>query len=160
MKTFNKIILLTLGVCTLLINSAFSQDSNTIVLPTDGPKRLTFESGILFDQQTVELHPAKSLEFVLQHRFGSTENGITDLYGIYGAANISFGLNYNLTDRIMVGFSTVKFHKLQNFQYKVKLFNETKSGSIPVSISWYGNAVIDGREKATFGMDYKFSSRM
>ena len=67
MKTFYKILLLTLGVFTLLINSAFSQDSNTIILPTDGPKRLTFESGILFDQQTVQMQPAKSLELTIFH---------------------------------------------------------------------------------------------
>jgi hypothetical protein len=160
MKNFHKTCLITLGIFTLLINNAFSQDSNTITLPTDGPKRLTFEGGMLFDQQTVQMQPAKSMEMIICHRFGSMENGVKDLYGIYGAANIAVGMNYNLTDRIQVGFTTVKFHKLQNFQYKVKLFNETKSGSIPVSIVWYGNAVIDGREKTTFGTDYKFSNRM
>ena len=166
MKTLHKISLLTLGIFTLLINNVFSQDSTVvdttavIALPTDGPKRQTFESGILFDQQTVQMQPAKSLEFILIHRFGSIENGITDLYGIYAAANISFGLNYNLTDRIMVGFQTVKYNKLQDFQYKVKLVDETKSGSVPVSIAWFGNVVIDGRSEETFGTDYKFSSRM
>jgi hypothetical protein len=166
MKTIYKTFI-ALGIFTLFINSAFSQDTNVvavdtnaIVLPTDGPKRLTFESGLLFDQQTVQMQPSKTLEFVLYHRFGSLENGVTDLWGIYGAANISFGLNYNLTDYLMVGFNTVKYNKLQNFQYKLKLLSETKSGSIPVSVVWYGNVVIDGRDETTFGTDYKFTSRL
>jgi hypothetical protein len=160
MKTRSKIIILSVAVYTLLISSAYSQDSNTVTLPTDGPKRLTFESGILFDEQTVQMQPSKTLEFVLQHRFSSIENGITDLFGIYGAANVSVGLNYNPTDYLMVGFHTVKNRKLQNFQYKVKLLSETKSGKIPVSVVWYGNVVIDARDKEIFGMDYKFSSRL
>lgn len=160
MKTKFKIIILTVAVYTLLISSAYSQDSNVITLPSDGPKRLTFESGLLFDQQTVQMQPSKTLEFVLQHRFSSIENGITDLYGIYGTANISIGLNYSPTDYLTVGFSTIKNRKLQDFQYKVKLLSETKSGSIPVSIVWYGNVVIDARDKALFGMDFKFSKRL
>jgi hypothetical protein len=159
MKTRFKISILAV-VYTLLISSVYSQDSNVVTLPTDGPKRLTFESGILFDQQTVQMQPSKTLEFVLQHRFSSISNGITDLFGIYGAANVSIGLNYNLTDYLMVGFSTVKTRKLQDFQYKVKLLSETKSGSMPISVVWFGNVVIDAREKTNFGMDYTFSSRL
>jgi hypothetical protein len=160
MKTRFRILILTVSVYTLLLTNVYSQDSNAVALPTDGPKRLTFESGILFDQQTVQMQPSKTLEFVLQHRFSSIENGITDLFGIYGTANISLGLNYNLTDYLMVGFHTVKNRKLQNFQYKVKLLSETKSGSMPVSVVWFGNVVIDAREKTIFGMDYTFSSRL
>jgi len=160
MKTRFKIIIITIAVYTLLISNVYSQDSNVIVLPTDGPKRLTFESGLLFDQQTVQMQPSKTLEFVLQHRFSSIENGITDLYGIYGTANISFGLNYSPTDYLTVGFSTIKNHKLQDFQYKVKLLSETKSDKVPLSIVWYGNVVIDARDKALFGLDYKFASRL
>lgn len=160
MKTFYKLFILTVVIFTFSVNAAFSQDSTAKAKPSNEPKELTFESGVLFDQQTVQMQPAKSLEMLIFHRFASIENGITDLYGIYGAANILVGANYYITNRIMVGFNTVKFHKLQNFQYKVKLLSETQSGSIPVSVVWYGNAVIDGRDKTTFGMDYKFSSRM
>jgi len=47
-----------------------------------------FESGIFIDNQTVEIPPAKTLEFVLQHRFGTIQNGWSDLAGI-GALQIS-----------------------------------------------------------------------
>ena len=43
------------------------------------PVRSTFESGILIDQQTNNIPTANTLELLIQHKFGTIQNGITDL---------------------------------------------------------------------------------
>ena len=56
----------------------------------DFPVNATFESGLLIDAQTVVIPEAKTLEMIIQHKFGTLEKGRTDLWGIYGSANIRF----------------------------------------------------------------------
>jgi hypothetical protein len=56
-------------------------------------------------------------------------------------------------DRISVGFGTTKFDRLQDFNWKVELLKQTRSGRVPVNISYYGNFVIDARKKENFALD-------
>ena len=122
------------------------------------PVRSPFETGLLIDNQTIVSPVAKTLLLEIHHRFSSVSNGFTDLYGIYGASNIRLGLKYGLTDRLMIGFGTEKYHKLQEFQLKYSILHQTRSGNIPVAVSFYGNMVIDARSKDKFGVEENFKS--
>jgi hypothetical protein len=124
------------------------------------PVRAPFESGILIDNQTVVIPTAKTLEFLIQHRFGTIENGITDLYGIYAAgANVRMGLNYSLRDNLMVGIGTTKNKKMQDIQVKWNVFPQTRDNKFPVAVTLYGNMALDCRSKEVFEDSYKFSNR-
>ena len=128
--------------------------------PDNSPAKPAFESGLLFDQQTSNMQQPNTLEFVMQHRFGTVENGLSkDLYGIWGAANIRLGLNYTLFPKLMVGWGTTKFKKAQDFQVKYNLFRQTRSNSMPVTVTLYGNWQIDCREDSYFGEEYQFTNR-
>ncbi len=120
------------------------------------PVRSTFETTQLIDNQTVMSPFAKQLQLNIIHRFGVVSNGVTDLFGLYAPSNIRMGLNYGITDRIMVGVGTTKDYKLQDLNWKVALIQQNRSGSVPVSVSYYGNAVIDASNKANFGNPDRF----
>lgn len=135
--------------------TVFSQDAKT----EDKPVRFAWNSEILIDNQSPMMQNAKTLQFNIHHRFGTFENGITDLYGVYAPSNIRIGLNYGITDWLNVGFGTEKNNKMQELMWKVKLLKQTQSWRIPVDLTYVGNAVIDGRDEEVFGVNYSFSNR-
>lgn len=120
------------------------------------PVRSTFETTQLIDNPTVTGPFAKQLQLNIIHRFGVVKNGITDLFGLYAPSNIKMGLNYGITDRIMVGIGTTKNYKLQDLNWKVALLQQNRGGSVPVSVSYFGNFVIDASNKANFGEPSRF----
>jgi hypothetical protein len=119
----------------------------------DKPERPAFESNFLIDNPTDKLYLKNSLEVVFQHRFGTISGGENDLLGIYGAANIRIGVAYTLHERVQIGFGTEKNRKLQDFNLKLGLLQQTRSGRIPVNVSYYGNVAIDARKKENFALD-------
>jgi hypothetical protein len=121
--------------------------------------RAPFESGICMDVQTVAVPPAKTLEFVLQHRFGTIQNDWSDLFGIWGASNIRMGLNYSITSNLMVGFGTTKNNRLQDLQVKYTFMHQ-RDGGFPLTISYYGDLSLNATNKTNFGKDYKFNDRL
>ena len=123
------------------------------------PVYMPFESGQLIDQQTVYIPDHKTLEFVLEHRFGSIENGFEDMFGLYAPSNIRMGLNYSLTNDVMIGFGVTKTRKLTDFRLKWNVLKQTRSDNIPFTVSLYGNFGIDGRNAEVFGLDYRFQNR-
>jgi len=144
-----KLILLGIAVLiTSVYTSSFAQDTEET---PDYPVRNPFETGTLIDNQT-PLTPYKGMiEFQIYHRFGTVKNGISDLYGIYAPSNIRLGLNYGVTDKIMVGIGTTKDYKLQDIQWKYNFLQQTRSGKVPVFLTYYGNMVIDARADENFG---------
>ena len=132
--------------------SLFAQEEEVDNRPVRNP----FESSILIDNHTVVSPVKGGLEFQIHHRFGVVSNGITDLFGIYGPSNIRMGFNYGITDKIMVGIGSTKDYKLQDLQWKYAIIRQTRSGSIPVSVSYYGNMVVDARHKDNFGPKEEF----
>lgn len=121
---------------------------------------LTYESGMIIDNQTSYIPTAKTLEFVIQHRFGSMENGLSDFFGIYGTANTRLALNYSIMDWLQVGFGTTKNYKLQDFSLKANLLKQSRDNKSPVDVTYYGNFSIDARDETYFGEDYKFGNRV
>jgi hypothetical protein len=130
-----------------------AQEEADTVKVVDKPERPAFESNFLIDNPTDKLYLKNSLEVVFQHRFGTISGGENDLLGIYGAANIRIGLAYTLHERLQVGFGTEKNRKLQDFNWKVGLLRQTRSGSVPLNVSYYGNFTIDARKRENFALD-------
>lgn len=114
------------------------------------PVRFTFGTGVLIDNQTIESPYKGGLELQIHHRFSLIEN-YHNLFGIYGAANTRLGLNYGITDRLMLGVGTTKDYKLQDIQWKYNILHQTEDNSVPVSLSYYGNIVLDLRKEDAFG---------
>ena len=124
------------------------------------PVRPGFESGAIMDGQTTYIPTAKTMEFMMQHRFAPMGNGIKDLFGIYGpGANIRLGMNYSITDYIMVGYGIMKYNMVSDFQLKVNILKQTRNNKIPLDVTFYGNLAIDGQNESRYGMNYSFANR-
>ena len=159
--TIKKIILGILFFFSGLVVAFAQEASDTATAqPVKKPlEKKAFESGIFMDYQTVDLPPAHTLEFVLEHRFGNIQNGIADIYGLWGASNIRLGLNFTPTKNLMVGLGTTKNHMVQDLQLKYTFLRQRKGG-FPLTIGYYGNFAIDATPRANFGKDYKFTDRI
>ncbi len=142
------------GLVLLPINLKAQDDE-----PDNRPVREPFSGSLLADQQTI-LTPYKGgLELIIHHRFGTMENGLQNLAGIYAPSNIRLGLHYGITDKLMIGWGTEKNNKLQELEVKYNIFNQTRSGSKPVALAYYFNAALDSRDAVQFGENYAFTNR-
>ena len=114
------------------------------------PVRFTFGTTILIDNHTVATPYKGGLELEIHHRFSLIEN-YHNLFGIFGSANTRIGMNYGITDRLMIGAGTTKDYKLQDIQWKYLILQQTEDNSVPVSLSYYGNILADLRKEDAFG---------
>jgi hypothetical protein len=99
------------------------------------------------------LVPAKgTFEFMIQHRFGTVSNGVTDFWGLYAPSNIRLGLAYSLFNNFgfgvlkgpfSIGIGTTKDNRIQDVNVKYGFLQQTRNGRIPVSITYYANAAIE-----------------
>ena len=141
-------------ILSLFLSPLFAQEESK-ALEESKPVRFTFGTTILIDNHTVATPYKGGLELEIHHRFSLIEN-IHNLYGIYGAANTRLGLNYGITDRLMIGAGTTKDYKLQDIQWKYLILQQTEDNSMPVSLSYYGNIVADLRKEEEFGPSESF----
>ncbi len=135
--------ILILFILGFALHSSFAQDEASPVF--------AFQDGILIDAQTTHMQDARTLEFVIQHKFGSLENGKSDLWGIYApGANVRLGLNYVLMKNLQIGAGITKKNMYTDFNAKYLVFQQKTSG-MPVSVALFGNVAIDGRNAETIG---------
>lgn len=146
----NIIFIILLSFSSML---SFAQDVTTEAAGAkekDYPVSATFESGYLIDAQTVVIPDKKTLEMVMQHKFGTIENGHSNLWGIYGSANIRLGLNYVPCKNVQIGAGITKRYMTTDLNAKWTVLQQTRKNSMPVSVTLYGNIGIDGRNISAF----------
>jgi len=141
-------------VFSLISTLSFAQDAatdSTGVDEKDKPVRSPFESGYLIDAQTTVIPNAHTLEMIIQHKFGTIENGKSDLFGIYAAgANIRLGLNYVPVKNFQIGIGLTKKYMATDLSAKWTIIQQTRKGTNPLAIAVYGNMAIDGRNISAF----------
>jgi len=147
MKNYIKILLVLLLFPILAI--AQDDDTKDSTKVKEAIERPAFESATLIDNATNVLFDKNTLEVQMQHRFGEINGDKNDLAGIYGAANIRIALSYAILDRLTIGFGTTKDSWLQDFNWKVALLRQTRSNSMPISVSYYGNMTVNARKSKT-----------
>lgn len=141
------LIVLSLSFC---LSSLFAQQDTIQTQEKSKPVRFTFGTSMLIENQTGATPYKGGLEMQIHHRFSVIKN-YHDLFGIYGSANTRLGLNYGITDKLMIGAGTTKDFKLQDIQWKYQILQQTEDNSMPVSLSYYGNLVADLRTDDAFG---------
>lgn len=148
MKKYKNILLLFTAF--LLVGSLFAQDEPKEDVKKSTPVKNTFGSVWLMDNQTVMVPVKGTLELDIQHRFGSVENGAKDMFGMFAPSNIRFGLNYAPIKKLYVGAGITKERKQVDINAKYSLLQQTSDNKVPVSVAYFGNAVIDTRDKSNF----------
>lgn len=86
--------------------------------------------------------PQGNLNTTILHAFGIATNGVQDLFGLDGAANIRFGVDYGVHDRLSVGIGRTRFDKLYDARFKAKLLRQMEDDSMPVDVALKGDVGI------------------
>lgn len=146
-------------ISMLLLPLFILSQEETEVKKKSKPVREPFACPTVIDQQTIYIPTAKTLEFVIEHRFDRIED-ISNLFGIYGSSNIRLGANYSITNKLSVGYGITKLKMLSDFRIKYNVLEQTRDNKIPVAVTAYGNMGIDGRSDTHFGKDYQFTNRL
>jgi len=107
----------------------------------------TFDGNYIIDNQTVMVPIKGTFEFDIQHRFGTVNNGFTDLFGLFAGATMKLGFSYTPVTNLQVGFDATNENMLVDWNLKYAILKQTKTNSMPVSITFYGNAAMDTRKK-------------
>lgn len=137
---------IVLLIITVISLGTFAQDgekSQPVYAPFDGP--------YLIDQQTTVVPDVRTLEFVIQHKFGSVENGLSDIWGIYSSANVRLALDYVPLKNLQLGIGLTRKNMYTDLNAKYTLLQQTEDNSIPVAVAVYGSIAIDGRNENEFG---------
>ena len=134
------LLLIILGIT---LNQTFAQDTKK---GKSQPVSLPFDSGYLIDQQTTFIPDAKTLEFSIQHKFGSIQNGKSDMWGIYSpGANVRLGLDYVPIKNLQVGAGITKTNMYTDLTAKWTIWQQTEDNSMPIAVGLFGSVAIDGR---------------
>lgn len=126
---------------------SYAQDSTaTAIVPKPAPSlatvKNTFAGSYLIDNQTVMIPAVKTFEFAIQHRFGTVNNGYSDMYGIFAPANIRLGFSYVVCKNLQLGFGITKDEMQWDGNLKYAFCKQNVSGGCPVSITYYGDMAI------------------
>ncbi len=153
-------------ILIILISPLFSQDDLLEMLVDDSEKSEFVESSFkgtrVVNAQSLEIPKPKILQFMIQHRFGSIENGFYDLFGM-DYATIRFDFHYGLTDRLSIGIGRSSLDKIYDMFLKTKLIRQTSgSKSFPFSVLFYSDIGIDTKRKPEIYPSVKdnFSNRL
>ena len=133
--------------------SLFAQDSTATEIPVVKKAKVvknTFGSVWIMDNQTVMVPIKGTLEMDIQHRFGTVDKGKKDLWGIFAPSNIRLALSYAPVNKLFVGVGVTKERMQVDFNAKYALLQQTVNNRMPVSVTYFGNVVIDAREKSKF----------
>lgn len=119
----------------------FAQDDLLAMLEKEDAKKVTytqatFKGTRLINGQTVETLAKQHLNFWISHRFGSLNSGFIDNFFGLDEAKIRLGLEYALTDHLLVGAGRSTIEKTYDFYGKYKAI--AQSSSMPVTATFYG----------------------
>ncbi|HVS96751.1 MAG TPA: DUF5777 family beta-barrel protein [Puia sp.] len=110
--------------------------------------RNTFYGDRIIDNQTVMVALKGTLQFDLIHRFGTWNNGSSDLFGIFAGANIRFGMSYVPLTNLQVGIGINEYNMQMDGSAKYAILRQTKDDHIPISVTYYGLIAMDTRKKS------------
>lgn len=106
------------------------------------------------------------LDFKIGHRFGPVNGGANEFFGLDGAT-IRLGLDYGLTDRLMIGIGRSSYEKTVDGFMKYKLLRQCDSGcDMPFTLAVVAASSINTVKQSDFwpypeeDRAYYFSHRM
>lgn len=104
----------------------------------------TFKATRILNGHSIETAGEGVLDFRISHRFGTINSGAYEFFGL-DQANIHLGLEYGITDRIMIGIGRGTFEKTVDGFAKMKLLRQsTGSRNVPVSVTAMAGIYVNG----------------
>ncbi|WP_109830788.1 DUF5777 family beta-barrel protein [Reichenbachiella versicolor] len=138
--------------------SAYGQDDLMSMLDTKQESKevtSTFKASRLVSGQTVRTLDKNTLDFVINHRFGAINSGVEEFWGL-DDAQIRLGLEYGVTDDLMVGIGRSSYEKTVDGYLKYKILSQQTSG-VPVTVTGFASMAIKTDKDAFADPDYDYS---
>jgi hypothetical protein len=96
----------------------------------------TFKSTRLINGHSVETLGKKILDFRISHRFDKFSDGFYEIFGL-DRAKMRIGLDYGLTDRLMLGLGRSTYEKQYDGFFKYKILRQaTGYRKMPVTVDF------------------------
>lgn len=120
----------------------------------------SFKTTRVVNGHSIENTGAGVLDFKISHRFSPINQGFYDIFGLDGAT-IRIGLDYGITDRLMVGLGRSSKEKIYDGFVKYKILRQsTGKRHMPISLSALADAQIKTVRFANPDRENFFSSRL
>ena len=154
--------ILLISVVTIMAHAgSFAQADSLMSMLDDAtntgkkePVTNTFKATRLINGSTIENLAAGVLDTRISHRFGQLNMGTQNFWGIDNATT-RLGIDYGITKYLMVGVGHSVMDKEDDGFVKIKLLPQKKNGT-PVSVSYYGGALIQTNVAPTLASDQKW----
>jgi hypothetical protein len=157
-----KLLLLLLLLATGILPLAAQDDLLSLLgeEKTTDYATASFKTTRVVNGHSIENVAPGVLDFKISHRFAPVRNGIYDLFGIDGAS-IRFGLDYGITDRLMIGVGRNSREKIIDGFAKYKLLRQSSGKrNMPVTLIYLVDAQVKTIKFADDTRDNFFSSRL
>ncbi|MCB0759456.1 MAG: hypothetical protein KDC01_13415 [Flavobacteriales bacterium] len=145
-----------LALLVLGANGLSAQEGEAPELVTN-----TFSWSQVINAQTIEVVPRKrSFGFMIQHRFGAItpdEQSYKQFLGLDLPANIRFGFQYAVSDRMHLEIGRSKNGKVVDLAGKARILRQTVDDRMPVSVTGFFDAGIMTDDFPTVGSDIYFA---
>jgi hypothetical protein len=122
----------------------------------------TFKALYIVNMKTIEAPAAGSLNFEIQHRFGTVNSGAYNLFGL-DFATFRLGFDYGISDRLSVGIGRSTNLKTFDGYLKYKLLRQKENSGMPVSVvllgtsDYYTQHFNPGKEDSILKNEYRFN---
>lgn len=132
-------IILSVLASIFLIGTTAAQDDllNLLGEEETGPEYTTasFKTTRVINGHSLENTAHGVLDFKIGHRFGPANGGAAQAYGLDGAT-VRLGLDYGVTDRLMIGIGRSSYQKTVDGFVKYKFLRQCDSGcAMPVTLA-------------------------
>ncbi len=161
-----KLLFSLLAILCLIFDSKAQEDLEALLdantTTTDEPSftKATFKSSRLINGHSIERIAPGAMEFRIHHRFGPINGGAYNLWGL-DQASIRLGLDFGLTDRLMVGFGRSSFQKTFDGFVKYAILRQGQGkGTSGISMVYLGGMSINSLRWTEPDRDNKFSQRL
>jgi hypothetical protein len=126
-------------------------EAEVVTIAKPKPVKNTFDCNWVQDNQSVMVPIKGTLEMDIQHRFGTIKNRWKDAYGIFAPSNIRIGMSYVVKNNIQVGLGATKERMQCDLNGKLAIIRQSKTKQgWPLSVTYFGNVVMDTRDKSNF----------
>ena len=120
----------------------------------------TFKTTRLINGHSVENTGRGVMDFKLSHRFGTLNLGSYELFGLDNAT-MRIGLDFGLTDNLMVGFGRSTFEKTLDVFFKYRILRQsTGKVNMPITLSYVPTIALKTQKWSDPNQVNYFSSRL
>ena len=138
MKTLS-LILILISLAVYAKAQSLLDEINAAQEPMQELAEATFKGSRIINGHSVITRKKSDFEFLIAHRFGRLNSGPYEFFGIDNA-NVRFGFEYGLSDRITLGIGRNSFEKTYDSFYKIALIRQqTGKKNIPLSITLFSS---------------------